>query len=125
VSKLEPNDVAPLGGGTKPTSFTIKGEDGQALARLFDRARGDRLGWSNRTKSGALTEMTPRLLGSPSRPFRRLLPQQAKLDDLILCLDEDRACGIAAVESHARLVRFRRHIDPLAVLAAAGASRAD
>jgi uncharacterized protein len=62
---------------------------------------------------------------SPEYVARKLrLLREAKLDNLILCIDEDRACGIAAVEGHARLVRFRRRIDPRAVLAAAGAALA-
>jgi predicted nuclease of restriction endonuclease-like RecB superfamily len=45
--------------------------------------------------------------------------QKSNLDHLILCLDESRACGATPVQINARLVYFRRRIDPLAVIAAA------
>jgi uncharacterized protein len=58
---------------------------------------------------------------SPDYLARKLaLLQQANLGNLILCLDETHATGDMRCPSHARLVRFRRRIDPLAVLAAAG-----
>ena len=44
----------------------------------------------------------------------------AKLDNLILCLDEERSCADCDAVPGARIVRFRRRIDPAAVLAAAG-----
>ena len=47
--------------------------------------------------------------------------RQAKIPNLILCLDETRACAEDALPADARIVRFHRRIDPLAVLAAAGA----
>jgi predicted nuclease of restriction endonuclease-like RecB superfamily len=48
------------------------------------------------------------------------LLRQANLDNLILCIDEARACGEGELPAGGRIVRFRRRIDPLAVLAAAG-----
>jgi uncharacterized protein len=48
------------------------------------------------------------------------LLRRANLTNLILCLDETRACGESELPAHARVVRFRRRVDPLAVLAAAG-----
>ncbi|HEX7599271.1 MAG TPA: DUF790 family protein [Polyangia bacterium] len=48
------------------------------------------------------------------------LLRAAKLDNLILCLDEERGCSEADLPPGARLVRYRRHIDPTAVLQAAG-----
>jgi hypothetical protein len=39
---------------------------------------------------------------------------------LILCLDEERRCADGDLPTGARIVRFRRHIDPAAVLQAAG-----
>ena len=44
----------------------------------------------------------------------------AKLDNLILCLDEERCCADGELPTGARVVRFRRRIDPAAVLQAAG-----
>ena len=41
----------------------------------------------------------------------------ARLDRLILCLDAQRDCGNEALPEGARVIRFRRRIDPLAVLA--------
>jgi predicted nuclease of restriction endonuclease-like RecB superfamily len=46
------------------------------------------------------------------------LLRAANIGNLILCLDETRACG--ELPAAARVVRFRRRIDPVAVLAAAG-----
>ena len=48
------------------------------------------------------------------------LLRAAKLDNLILCLDEERGCADAELPTGARVVRFRRRIDPAAVLQAAG-----
>jgi hypothetical protein len=48
------------------------------------------------------------------------LLRQAGIDNLILCVDEARICDEGKLPAGARLVRFRRRIDPFAVLAAAG-----
>jgi predicted nuclease of restriction endonuclease-like RecB superfamily len=48
------------------------------------------------------------------------LLRQARLANLILCVDETRACADGELPADARVVRFRRRIDPRAVLAAAG-----
>ena len=48
------------------------------------------------------------------------LLRQANLDNLILCIDETRACGEGKLPVGGRIVRFRRRINPLAVLVAAG-----
>jgi predicted nuclease of restriction endonuclease-like RecB superfamily len=45
--------------------------------------------------------------------------RQANLRNLILCLDEARACSDDELPRDARVVRFRRRIEPRAVLAAA------
>jgi uncharacterized protein len=50
------------------------------------------------------------------------LLRAAKLDSLILCLDEERCCADGEIPTGARVVRFRRRIDPVAVLQAAGCS---
>ncbi len=47
------------------------------------------------------------------------LLREANLDNLILCLDENRSCGDDELPPSARVVRFRRRIDPQKVLAAA------
>lgn len=60
---------------------------------------------------------------SPEYVARKLaLLREAKIANLILCLDEARACGKVELPAAARIVRFRRHINPLAVLTAAGES---
>lgn len=41
----------------------------------------------------------------------------AKLDRLILCIDDERNCADTELPARARVIRFRRHIDPRAVLA--------
>jgi len=46
----------------------------------------------------------------------------AELDSLVLCIDETRNCSDRDFPAGARVVRFRRRIDPAAVLAAIGAS---
>jgi uncharacterized protein len=51
------------------------------------------------------------------------LLREARLDNLILCLDEERGCKEEQIPEHARVVRFRRRIDPNAVLKAAGYMR--
>ena len=57
---------------------------------------------------------------SPAYLARKLgLLRQAGLDRLILCVDEARACADGEWPADARLVRFRRRVDPTAVLAAA------
>ena len=43
--------------------------------------------------------------------------RDAKVDRLILCIDEDRNCADEDLPAHAHVIRFRRHIDPRAVLA--------
>ena len=48
------------------------------------------------------------------------LLRAANLDNLILCLDEERGCANGDLPAGARVVRFRRRIDPTAVLQAAG-----
>jgi len=48
------------------------------------------------------------------------LLRAAKLDNLILCFDEERCCADGDLPTGARVVRFRRRIDPEAVLQAAG-----
>jgi uncharacterized protein len=42
--------------------------------------------------------------------------QQAQLDNIILCIDEARACSEATLPSHAQVIRYRRRIDAAAVL---------
>jgi predicted nuclease of restriction endonuclease-like RecB superfamily len=42
--------------------------------------------------------------------------RSARLSDLILCIDEDRNCANADLPPTARIVRFRRRVDPTAVL---------
>jgi uncharacterized protein len=42
--------------------------------------------------------------------------RQAQLDHLILCIDEARACSEASLPAHAQVIRYRRRIDPTAVL---------
>jgi uncharacterized protein len=58
-----------------------------------------------------------------ARKLARL--RQARLANLILCVDEARASADGDLPAEARVVRFRRRIDPLAVLAAAGVTRKD
>jgi predicted nuclease of restriction endonuclease-like RecB superfamily len=48
------------------------------------------------------------------------LLREAGLRNLILCVDEARICGDDRLPPDARIVRFRRRIDPRQVLAAAG-----
>jgi uncharacterized protein len=48
------------------------------------------------------------------------LLRQANLTNLILCVDEERVCTDEPLPEGIRVVRFRRRIDPLKVLAAAG-----
>jgi predicted nuclease of restriction endonuclease-like RecB superfamily len=48
------------------------------------------------------------------------LLREAGLCNLILCVDEARICGDDPLPQNARIVRFRRRIDPRQVLAAAG-----
>jgi predicted nuclease of restriction endonuclease-like RecB superfamily len=42
--------------------------------------------------------------------------RSARLSNLILCIDEDRNCANADLPANARVVRFRRRVDPAAVL---------
>jgi predicted nuclease of restriction endonuclease-like RecB superfamily len=51
------------------------------------------------------------------------LLREAHLENLILCLDEERDCDTHQVPEAARVVLFRRRVDPLAVLKAAGYMR--
>ena len=53
------------------------------------------------------------------------LLRQARLANLILCIDETRACAEEELPADARVVRFRRRIDPRAVLAAAGVTQGE
>jgi predicted nuclease of restriction endonuclease-like RecB superfamily len=48
---------------------------------------------------------------------------RANIANLVLCLDETRNCDAGDLPMAARVVRFRRRIDPMAVLDAAGVSR--
>jgi predicted nuclease of restriction endonuclease-like RecB superfamily len=58
---------------------------------------------------------------SPDYLRRKLaLLRAAGRSDLILCIDEDRACGDDELPPAAKIVRFRRRLDPQAVLQAAG-----
>lgn len=42
--------------------------------------------------------------------------RSARLSNLILCIDEDRNCSNAGLPPIARVVRYRRRVDPTAVL---------
>jgi predicted nuclease of restriction endonuclease-like RecB superfamily len=42
--------------------------------------------------------------------------RSARLSNLILCIDEERNCASADLPASARVVRFRRRVDPAAVL---------
>jgi hypothetical protein len=42
--------------------------------------------------------------------------RSARLPNLILCIDEERNCASADLPASARVVRFRRRVDPAAVL---------
>ena len=55
---------------------------------------------------------TPRYLEEKLRKLR-----QAKLDNVILCIDEARACSDASFPPHATIVRYKRRIDVSSVLA--------
>lgn len=55
---------------------------------------------------------TPKYLEEKLRKLR-----QAKLDNVILCIDEARACSDATLPAHATIVRYKRHIDVASVLA--------
>jgi uncharacterized protein len=58
---------------------------------------------------------------TPAYLARKLeLLREAALANLVLCLDEERQCGDGELPAEARVVRFRRRIDPAAVLAAVG-----
>lgn len=62
---------------------------------------------------------------SPEYVRRKLgLLRQANLTNLILCLDDARACTEEDLPPGARIVRFRRRLDAREVLAAAGADSA-
>jgi predicted nuclease of restriction endonuclease-like RecB superfamily len=50
--------------------------------------------------------------------------RKATVDNLIICVDEERGCSEGDLPIAARVVRFRRKIDPLAVLALTGPSAA-
>lgn len=43
--------------------------------------------------------------------------RSAQLSNLILCIDEERTCANTDLPANARVVRFRRRVDPAAVLA--------
>ena len=49
-----------------------------------------------------------------TRKLERL--RQARLSNLILCIDEERQCGEGALPPHARVVTFRRRVDAAAVM---------
>jgi predicted nuclease of restriction endonuclease-like RecB superfamily len=55
---------------------------------------------------------TPKYLEEKLRKLR-----QAKLDNVILCIDEARACGEATLRPHATIIRYKRRIDVGSVLA--------
>jgi predicted nuclease of restriction endonuclease-like RecB superfamily len=55
---------------------------------------------------------TPKYLEEKLRKLR-----QAKLDNVILCIDEARACSEATLPPHATIVRYKRRIDVGSVLA--------
>jgi uncharacterized protein len=55
---------------------------------------------------------TPKYLEEKLRKLR-----QAKLDNVILCIDEARACSDATLPAHATIVRYKRRIDVESVLA--------
>ncbi|MGH6689697.1 MAG: DUF790 family protein [Gammaproteobacteria bacterium] len=58
---------------------------------------------------------------TPDYVERKLaLYQKARVANLILCIDEARSCAGADLPPGARVVRFRRRVDPVAVLAAVG-----
>jgi hypothetical protein len=58
---------------------------------------------------------------SPDYVERKLaLLRQADIKNLILCVDDERMCGEGELPCDARVVRFRRRVDPQAVLAAIG-----
>jgi predicted nuclease of restriction endonuclease-like RecB superfamily len=42
--------------------------------------------------------------------------RSARLSNLILCIDEERNCANNDLPASARIVRFRRRVDPAAVL---------
>ena len=56
---------------------------------------------------------TPAYLEKKLRSLR-----QAELRHLVLCIDETRNCSDSELPAGARVVRFRRRINPTAVLAA-------
>jgi predicted nuclease of restriction endonuclease-like RecB superfamily len=59
---------------------------------------------------------------SPAYLARKLaLLRQARLENLILCIDPSRTCGDDEWPADARIVPFHRRVDPAAVLAAAEA----
>jgi predicted nuclease of restriction endonuclease-like RecB superfamily len=47
--------------------------------------------------------------------------RSARLPKLIICIDEERNCARTDLPASARVVRFRRRVDPAAVLAIIGA----
>ncbi len=50
--------------------------------------------------------------------------REARIENLVLCIDEARNVGEGEVPPGARVVRYRRRVDPLQVLAATGAGAA-
>jgi len=46
--------------------------------------------------------------------------REARIENLILCLDEERNVGEGALPAGARVVRYRKRVDPVAVLEAVG-----
>ena len=56
---------------------------------------------------------------TPDYVTRKLaLYRSARLPSLILCIDGDRNCSEADLPSGARVIRYRRRVDPTAVLRA-------
>jgi predicted nuclease of restriction endonuclease-like RecB superfamily len=60
---------------------------------------------------------------TPEYVARKLaLYRDARVANLILCIDEARNCAEADLPAGALVVRFRRRVDPAAVLPAIGAA---
>jgi uncharacterized protein len=55
---------------------------------------------------------TPKYLEEKLRKLR-----EAKLDNVILCIDEARACSDTTIPPHSTIVRYKRRIDVESVLA--------
>jgi predicted nuclease of restriction endonuclease-like RecB superfamily len=58
---------------------------------------------------------------TPDYVTRKLAPyRKALVGNLILCIDEARNCADGDLSPGSRVVRFRRRVDPVAVLRAIG-----